>query len=126
MKSNHLRTMVIHDNLAADLFDDDSTYTDPSIPCSGSTAEEMMKGHNGKQDNRTMIVHGKVDRGTHRSRRQTTESELTATVTAGTGGRGHSTLLSPSKGDLGDHARYSTFVIHDDAESDGGHREYRQ
>lgn len=113
--------MVIHDNLAADLFDDDSTYTDPSIPCSGSTIDEM-KRHNGKQDNRTMIVHGKG--AAHRSRRQTTESELTATATAVTGG--HGTLLSPSKGDLGDHARYSTFVIHDEAESVGGHREYRQ
>lgn len=112
--SNHLRTMVIHDNITADLFEeieDDSTYTDPSIPCSGSSSE-MVKGHNGKQDNRTMIVHGKG--GAHRSRRHTTESELTATAAAGCQGP----LLSPGKGHLGDHARYQTFVIHDDDDED--------
>merc|ERR1712083_225086 len=98
--SNHLRTMVIHEQITADLFtDDDDTYTDPSIPCSGSTVDEL-KGH--RVDNRTMIVH-KEHRG-HRSRRQTTESELTATATAATGvtgfsgisGNGQGTLLSPS------------------------------
>merc|ERR1719334_599869 len=62
--SNHLRTMVIHDTITADLFEDvedDDTYTDPSIPCSGSTNDNVQghqgHGHRAKQDNRTMIVH---------------------------------------------------------------------
>merc|ERR1712156_1219858 len=89
--SNHLRTMVIHDNITADLFEDiedDSTYTDPSIPCSGSTNDNVQghyhqgHGHRNKQDNRTMIVH-ESEPHDHRSRRQTTESELTATAAAG-------------------------------------------
>merc|ERR1712087_715868 len=102
--SNHLRTMVIHEQITADLFtDDDDTYTDPSIPCSGSTVDEL-KGH--RVDNRTMIVH--KEHRDHRSRRQTTESELTATAAtgiSGMSGNGHSTLLSPSNGGLADHGR---------------------
>ncbi len=85
---------------------DDDTYTDPSIPCSGSTAvDEEEEAH---------LRVDKAKGAVHRSRRDTTESALTATVAAGTG---QGTLLSPSHGNLGDHARYSTFVIHDDGDS---------